>query len=44
MFWGYFSSRVIGQVIAIRGIMKAEDYIKILNENLQLSAQNLDLS
>ena len=23
--------------------MKSEDYIKILDENLQLSAQNLDL-
>ncbi len=44
MFWGCFSSRGTGQLIAIRGIMKSEDYIKILDENLQLSVQNLDLS
>ena len=38
-----FSSRGSEQLIAIRGIMKSEDYIKILDENLQLSAQNLNL-
>ena len=43
MFWGSFSSRGTGQSIAIRGITKSEDYIKILNENLQLSVQTLDL-
>lgn len=43
MFWGCFSSRGTGQLIAIRGIMKSADYIKILDENLQLSAQNLHL-
>ena len=37
MFWGCFSSRKTGQLIAIWGIMKSEDYIKILGENLQLS-------
>ena len=40
MFWGCFSSRGIGQLIAI---MKSEDYLKILDENLQLSMQNVDL-
>ena len=43
MFWGCFSSRETGQLIAIRGIMKSEDYIKILDENLQRSVQILDL-
>ena len=43
MFWGCFSSRGTGQLIAIEGIMKSEDYMKILDENLQLSAQNLVL-
>ena len=38
MFWR------TGQLIALRGIMKSEDDIKILDENLQLSVQNLDLS
>ena len=43
MLWGCFSSKGTGQLIAIRGIMKSEDYINTLDENLQLSAQNLDL-
>ena len=45
MFWGCFSRRGgAGQLIAIKVIIKSEeDYIKILDENLQLSAQNLDL-
>ena len=36
--------RGTGQLTAIREIMKSEDYIKILNENLLPSAQNLDPS
>ena len=43
MFWGCFRSRGTGQLIAIREIIKYEDYIKILDEILQLSVQNLDL-
>ena len=43
ILWGCFSLRRNEQLIAVRGIMKSEDYIKILDENLQLSAQNLDL-
>ena len=43
MFSGCFSSRGMGQLIIIRGIMKSEDYIRILDENLQLSAQNSEL-
>ena len=39
-----FSSREMGQLIAIRGIMKSKDYTKNLNENLPLSEQNPDLS
>ena len=34
MFSGCFSSRGTGQLIAIRGIMKPENYIKIHDENL----------
>ena len=37
LFWARFSSRRTGQKIGIWGIMKSEDYIKILNESLQLS-------
>ena len=33
-----------GQLIAMRAIMKSEDYIKTLDENLQLSVQNPNLS
>ena len=40
MFSGCFSSKGTGQLIAIRGI-KTEDYIKIRDENLQLSAKIL---
>ena len=42
MFWGYFNSRGTGQLIAIV-MMKSENYHKILEENLQLSVQNLNL-
>ena len=40
---GRGSSRRTSQLIAIRGIMKSEDCIRILDENLRLSVQNLDL-
>ena len=43
MFLVYFTSRGTGQLIARRGIMKSEDYMKILVKSLQLSGQNLDL-
>ena len=44
MFSGCFSSRATEQLNLIRGIIKSNDYIKILEENLQLSMQNLHLS
>ena len=34
MFGAYLTQEGTGQLIAIRGIMKSEDYIKILDENL----------
>ena len=43
MFLGYFSSREMGRLIAIRGIIKSEDYIRILGETLQLSEEILYL-
>ena len=43
IFWGGFRSRGTGQLIAIRKIMKPGDYNKILDENIQLSVQNLVL-
>ena len=41
IFWACFSSKGTGQLIAIRGIMKSEDNIKISDENLQIPAQNI---
>ena len=43
MFCGSFSSRGTGQLIAESGIMKSEDYIKILSENRQQTVKNLHL-
>ena len=43
MFWGAFSSSGTGKLVAIKGIMKSEHYIRILDENLKVSAQNLGL-
>ena len=43
MFWVCFNLKEAGQLIAIRGVMKFEEYIKILEENLLLSVQNLDI-
>ena len=42
MFSGCFSSKGTRELSAIRAIMKFEDYIKILDENLQLSVKILD--
>ena len=42
MFLGYFTTKT-GKLVAIREIIKSEDYIKILDENQQLSEKNLDL-
>lgn len=43
MFWGAFSSSGTGKLVCIKGIMKSEHYITILDENLKVSAQNLGL-
>ena len=43
MYWGGFSPRGTGQLIAKKEILKSEDDIKILDENLALFVQNLDL-
>ena len=43
MFWGCLNSRGTKQLIGIRRIKKSENYIKILDENIQLSVQYLDV-
>lgn len=43
MFWGSFSSSGTGKLVVIDGIMKSDDYIAILDENLKVSARNLGL-
>lgn len=43
MLWGCFSTSGTGQLVRINGIMKKEDYIKILDENLKTSARDLGL-
>lgn len=43
MLWGAFSARGPGNIVRIKGIMKKEDYCKILQENLQQSAEKLEL-
>ena len=43
MFWGCFSSSGTGKLVAIEGLMKSDDYITILEENLKTSARSLGL-
>ena len=41
MFWGCFSSVGTGELIAIRGMMKSDDCIKTLDENLNYQCKIL---
>lgn len=43
MLWGCFSATGTGNLVRIEGIMKKEDYEKILRENLKQSATQLGL-
>ncbi|KAI4883239.1 hypothetical protein NFI96_003468, partial [Prochilodus magdalenae] len=43
MFWGCFSANGPGNLIAVNGTMKKEQYIKILNNNIRQSAEKLGL-
>lgn len=43
MLWGCFSSQGTGNLVRVQGIMKKENYIQILDENLKESAENLQL-
>ena len=43
MLWGCFSSSGTGNLVRVQGIMKKEDYIQILDENLKESAEKLQL-
>lgn len=43
MFWGCFSANGTGKLVTVDGIMRQDQYIKILNENLKPSAEALSL-
>lgn len=43
MLWGCFSSHGTGNLVRIQGIMRKENYIQILDENLKESAEKLKL-
>lgn len=43
MLWGSFSAQGVGELVPINGIMKKEDYVKILDDNLKKSARDLRL-
>lgn len=40
-FWSFMSSDCVGELHFINGIMNAEDYVKILNENMSRSFKRL---
>ena len=44
ILWGCFSSRGTGNLVKVQGIMKKEDYIKILEKNMKESAERLQLT
>lgn len=41
-FWSFMSSDYVGELHFINGIMNAEDYVKILNENMSCSFKRLE--
>ena len=43
ILWGCFSSSGTGNLVKVQGIMRKEDYIKILEENVKDSARKLHL-
>lgn len=43
MLWGCFSASGPGNLIKVNGIMKKEQYMEILEENIKQSAEKLDL-
>ncbi|CAB3995342.1 transposase [Paramuricea clavata] len=43
MLWGCFASSGTGELAKVDGIMKKEDYLKILQSNLQPSVRKLHL-
>ena len=43
MFWGCFSANGPGNLVKVDGIMRKEDYVKILEENIWQSAEKLGL-
>lgn len=43
MLWGCFSANGSGNLVKVEGIMRKEQYIKILEENLKQAAENLNL-
>lgn len=43
MLWGCFSANGPGSLVKVDGIMKKEQFIKIMEENLKQSAEKLDL-
>lgn len=43
MIWGCFSYAGLGNLIPIEGIIRADDYIQIVNENLEESAERMGL-
>ena len=43
MFWGSFSASGPGSLVKIDGIMKKEQYLKIIQENIRQDAEKLHL-
>ncbi len=43
MLWGCFSANGPGRLVRVHGIMKKENYLEILKENIQQSAEELSL-
>ena len=43
MLWGCLSSSGTGNLVVVQGIMRKEDYIRILDENVKESAEKLQL-
>lgn len=43
MLWGCFSASGTGSLVKVEGIMRKEQYMKIMNENIRQSAEKLGL-
>ncbi len=44
MVWGYITTKGLGQIVRIKGIIDAKLYVEVLNNNLLGTLKNLEIN